>query len=394
MKLLFILCLPVLILSGSIEWKKVDSLFGGIESYTMSLISVDGFIHVLSQINTKNLYREIRYTKILQDGTVTSQQTISGNYSAVIAAGELSAKISEDGKHLVVAYNAYRVNIDRECNIRSTDSCMEIFFTESLDGGESWTKPIRMNRPDMNDIVDRLQPAILLEDTGRVYLMYSLNYSFIISIRQPGAKDFENERTLIDTHDSGYKYLGQSIENSKRYIHLIWKPYTTAYTVKYMRTSDDGKTWSTPITLAETDYADLLSPVRVTKEGKIFFQYFKGIDIKIIWSKDHGNTWEDPIRIGSDDGNNNALDICGKDNKERIFSFNVKRLFGSGYLRYLTPGDKNHHDLKYPFHNFKEVESVHLSCIHNQKGQYIVFPILKEKDQEPIYFAYGIATDL
>jgi len=360
----------------------------------MSLISPDGSVHILWQAYSGLNDRKIRYRKMLENGTMTDMKEISGNYSAVVVTGGLSAKISEDGKHLVVAFTGYRLSSYGRCNNDNIgDGCMEILFTESLDGGGNWTTPIKMNRDDMNDRRERIQPAIFLEDTGKVYLMYTLDPSFFISVRQPNTKDFEKEKNLTTTYELGPKYLGQSIEGSKKHMHLIWNPHISDYTIYHMRSSDDGQTWSAPKKLAEGEYTDPISSARVTKEGKVFLQYFKGIDIKIVLSKDHGNTLELPVRMGSDNGNNNAFDICGKGNEERIISFNVKRLFGGGYLRYMIPGSKDHHILEYPFHNFKDIDSVHLSCMHKEK-QYTIFIILKEKNSNDIHFAYGMATDI
>ena len=203
MKLLFILCLPILILSASIEWRNVTYFHSKVESYAMSLVSPDGSVHIFWQTFNEVRNRAIRYRKMLQDGAMTSTQNISKNYTPVVVRGGLSAKISEDGKHLVVAFVGYRMTTYETCEEHNTSGCMEIFFIESTDGGENWESPIRMNRANMSDKASRLQPAILLEDTKRVYVMYTLNSGFAISVREPNAKNFDNERSLNGTYQPG-----------------------------------------------------------------------------------------------------------------------------------------------------------------------------------------------
>ncbi len=89
----------------------------------------------------------------------------------------------------------------------------EPHFTESHDGGRTWSKPVPIVRPVMNDTCLRSGESLIYENrTGRVYHFYAMccgdtmKYEYWYSgigyvFKEPNSTDYSNETMVFTTHN-------------------------------------------------------------------------------------------------------------------------------------------------------------------------------------------------
>eukprot|EP00826_Nyctotherus_ovalis_P021680 TRINITY_DN17040_c0_g1_i3.p1 TRINITY_DN17040_c0_g1~~TRINITY_DN17040_c0_g1_i3.p1 ORF type:complete len:409 (+),score=27.83 TRINITY_DN17040_c0_g1_i3:138-1364(+) len=360
----------------------------------------DGVLHLFwRQDNATSA--GIIYRTQFSNGSVINWRKIELN-NAIKTINGLSTQISDNGKHILIAYQGYRVKPKAECNGIDTDSCDEIFFMESGDGGESWSRPIRMNRVDMNDVEMRTWPTMLLEkDTGRVYIVYGSkkpnirDYNLIISVKQPGKQSFDLESVHPRRASTVLTSLGYTIDKatSRRYVHLFWKTREDLY---YTRSVDNGVTWSTDKTIGKNGMLNVLPVVAInaeTLEGGLYVQYGNR-DMNIIWSRDHGDTFNQPLRVGSISMRQVGMELCGC--KTNILFFADLHYSSSyGHLRFLYPYEKNLITLPYPFSSIYILGTVYpkLICVPTGADAYSLTFIIENPRRGYFYLAHGVLKD-
>jgi hypothetical protein len=226
----------------------------------------------------------------------------------------MSAQISKDGNHVMLAVQMNRDTKEKHCYYTSV--CIEVYFTESFNGGETWSNPIVMTRANMTDPVNRMYPSMLYEhDTGRVYIGYKKEHLIGIAVREPNDTVFKEIETDLWTGKNDVTVaLRQTIEKKgKKYLHVVWQ-FTRGEIIKYSRSADDGKAWSEAVTIAEAQ--DSRFPVNVAVnndavEGVMYVQYFHTVDksIRMVWTKGHGIKWSFLLVVGADNEDRQASDM-------------------------------------------------------------------------------------
>lgn len=382
MSLLLIFCFPFLILCAEIEWKKMVEVGSEGGPQTLTLTSSNGDSHYF-WLSGDYSDASIQYTKASADGTLTSPKAATGSTRVQLVYNSMAGDISADGQHLLLVF----------CGGESTD----VYLVESFDGGREWKEPVRV----MKERNGRKTPKVLLEkETGRIYVMYNMNYGIGLTVREPGAESFTDETLVLNNQSRGDIYLTQvkDKETSKPVFHLFAD--LSGYTgtaVDHLVSFDNGKNWTYSKAITAVISSSLKIPVAVGAEGHFYVQYhtYKSPRrAEVVWTKNYGETWERPIAMRSAVPNCYAITMCGKGNYERVISVNGGVPESSGYVKYLKPGETKFEDLKYPLPFALKIRDVDVSCGCDEYGKYTLAAMLVDGNTRKVYIAYGSATNL
>eukprot|EP00826_Nyctotherus_ovalis_P029105 TRINITY_DN2295_c0_g1_i9.p1 TRINITY_DN2295_c0_g1~~TRINITY_DN2295_c0_g1_i9.p1 ORF type:complete len:409 (-),score=42.92 TRINITY_DN2295_c0_g1_i9:37-1263(-) len=379
----FTLLLPALILCAHIEWEVVKAVGESGSRRAFSLMSPNGTAHFFWIFFKSSCFHSIRYRRISKDGTLSDTETVSGSINVDSSYDSLSADISDDGRHLLLVFYSDK----------SAEG--EIFFTESLNGGEDWTRPVAIKYAGY-------EPVLFLEkDTGRVYVMFDWWPNIKLIVREPGAKKFGETMIVYKNRTSGGKYLTQVIDKktSKRVFHLFTDVFDgrSSGKISHLKSFDGPRNWTLHHAIASDLPNSENLPVAVGAEGYFYVQYHKGPEprrIEVVWTKNYGETWESPIAMQETFLSHHSMAMCGKGSGERVISINGKTRKVNGYMRYLKPGQTEFKDLNYPFPPFKLIEDVHVSCVYDGNGKYTFALILIDEFPCRVFVAYGTAYNL
>eukprot|EP00829_Urostomides_striatus_P001655 TRINITY_DN1181_c0_g1_i8.p1 TRINITY_DN1181_c0_g1~~TRINITY_DN1181_c0_g1_i8.p1 ORF type:complete len:228 (-),score=34.22 TRINITY_DN1181_c0_g1_i8:64-747(-) len=90
-----------------------------------------------------------------------------------------------------------------ECDQNSVDGCFDIFFTESSNGGKTWSVPIPVPRTGMELPLNRTNPKILaINETQQILITYTslktgpMNYGVYIVTRPFNSSTLTPERNI------------------------------------------------------------------------------------------------------------------------------------------------------------------------------------------------------
>eukprot|EP00826_Nyctotherus_ovalis_P054560 TRINITY_DN7154_c0_g1_i5.p1 TRINITY_DN7154_c0_g1~~TRINITY_DN7154_c0_g1_i5.p1 ORF type:complete len:283 (-),score=20.27 TRINITY_DN7154_c0_g1_i5:156-1004(-) len=278
------------------------------------------------------------------------------------------------------------------------DRYSDVYFTESFDGGNSWTDPaeITQNWGAKKNIV-----VLLEKDTGRVYVMHADGENTRLATREPGARIFTHETIASKYRSQGIKHLVQvkDKKTSQRTLYLFASTEEGAYRerIDYLKSFNSTNNWTDARTIVSGAYSLGNIPMAVGTEGHFYIQYFAGANascIKAVWTKDYGETWEPPILIAETSLDDHTMTMCGKGSNEKVFSINGKTSASNGYIKYVKPGQTDFKDLNYPFPQFDQIVETQMSCAHSGNGKYTLALILEEQKSHRVHIAYGIAHNL
>eukprot|EP01022_Parablepharisma_sp_SALTPOND_P014153 TRINITY_DN1904_c0_g1_i3.p1 TRINITY_DN1904_c0_g1~~TRINITY_DN1904_c0_g1_i3.p1 ORF type:complete len:410 (-),score=12.66 TRINITY_DN1904_c0_g1_i3:21-1250(-) len=358
--LLFTLCIAFC------EWTPPIKL----ESTSFSLVS--------------NLYLDSdQATAVITRGNLANESTLefgvraipnshSPKHFVLLESKRASGKTKGDGKRLFVAEFAPRVKAEDPCNMEQPSGCFDVFFRESVDSGQTWSDPIRIPRPDMNDAAIRLFPTIVyIKETGRLYLFYRYsladesNKAIGYVTRPAGSTVFSQERLIFQGRQIMLGIgAGYTFHNGRTTLHLAWREALTAlmYT-----SSSDGITWKAPTKEAtmsiEMEYL-AFTPV-LTQHDHLFLSYI-GEDWMgyLLHSKDQGENWSKPIKV------------MDKSTQQLMASYCEDKVFVAGIREnnfYLSSFDTKTQKVIFEgkiFETLGKVGDPMISCIKIKEGQY------------------------
>lgn len=385
MRIVLIFWFSSLTLCGHVAWKKVVQVgtYGRDQVYTLT--SPNGDSHFFWQEKHNEYRYYVKHRKISPDGTMTWPKILNQEITPSFSHTSLAGEISDDGKQIIFAFTGLR------------DGRRDIYFTESLDGGEEWAQPIRVAEKEYR----REDPVFFLErDTGRVYLMYDFSLCAVgLAIREPGAKTFNEEIYPRNLRSKSGKYLTQLVDKktSERVLHLFGDSAYSGCRLDHMKSFDDGKNWTDPHTIASEIDVWVPNQVAAGTEGHFYVQYHEKTgapSVKAVWTKDYGQTWEPPIEIDDSQTYYNTMVMCGRGSNEKVLCANGKSNSGTGFVKYLKPGETKFKNLHYPFHRVRHVQDLKVSCAYTGNGQYTVAMIMQNYDSRKVFAAYGTAHNL
>lgn len=380
MELILLLFLPALFLCDHIEWQPIAKLGRLRSGQRWSFVSSDGTVNLILKVCLRFNQCFMQHQRYHPNNkTVSASKNISGRLSTALESisRECDAHSSVDGKHIAVAYL-----VDRG---RSVD----LYYTESFDGGSNWAEAV--NVASTTD-EKKSYPLVLLDDTGRVYVAYTNHWSRKLVVREPGARNFGSSGLLFRSYGSEKERLAFSFDrkNSKRYLHFFWQgEKTTIYAngIYYIKSADNGKTWSKPVILAQfpaTDAVNFETAV-ASMDGRLYMQYSLGVE----WSKDHGSTWEQTLSGSYGYFAGYDLTVCGEGSQRRVFRC-TRSIEGEITLLALKPDARVAEPMKIPFPGKHKGPTTHLGCGIDGQGRMAVTFILGDYFSRPDFMSYGV----
>ena len=191
------------------------------------------------------------------------------------------------------------------------DGNFEIYYKFSNDNGSSWSNDIKLTYTAGHSI----QPDIAVSGDN-IHIVWMGDYSNIFYINSiDGGKTWSSEVELASTSFSSWC---PSIEANGDNVHVAWRDRYSIWVpelgekgkILYMRSTDNGHSWATPIVLTETytyGWETVWKPglavngnnVHIVWENNseiINFDIPKS-DIYYLRSSDNGTTWNDKIRL-------------------------------------------------------------------------------------------------
>ncbi len=137
---------------------------------------------------------------------------------------DVSVSGPEDGKTLFVAFSANRTIKGVQCNVNDTTGCIDVYFMESADAGETWSSPKPVQRRDRNDARSRVNPRLLyIRESKRLYIFY--------------VRPMEDDNAIYQvTRSSGsIVFSSESMAYSNKYpIERLQVAYTTVWSKTYI----------------------------------------------------------------------------------------------------------------------------------------------------------------
>ena len=299
------------------------------------------------------------------------------------AAGE------NNGKNIYVAFNAHRVTRgSAKCDEDNLPSCQEIYILETKDGGNTWTKPMPIKRANMNDVVNRWSPSIIVHpDTKRIWITYinknyiGLRFTIGYVTRPRGSSLYSNE-ALLDNREGAIVFTTVAISNfnSVQMVHIIWTAETNNILRIYQRiTKTNGIKWSAPQYISDGHINDAYSDIEIG--GFSIYVPYTPIEnnyMCIKMSNNAGRDWHNtPIMQGKGFG---KLAGCVKKAQKEVRLFAIANLRSDKYTTYfgwMNPINSKWNQEKTPFDGIDTRLEPSVECA--VRGSKIVVKILTAK---------------
>lgn len=238
-------------------------------------------------------------------------------------------KGSGDGQHIYMALQMTR-SVDNKYY-------SDIKFTESSDGGKTWSELITIPHKEKNDAISRfIGDMAYVEETDSLYIIYGLiEKSEIGMVMRKGHMEFVPETIIIDNaklgHNLGFTYTIDA--NKKITLNLFFISSSSLY---YSNSQDDGKTWITPKLVTSKVEDFLLGGIgnkAITENLFAVFQPIRTDPHQFVATKDMGKTFTNPkdlISTNAIKGNREiGLAVCGTTSTPLLIAF----VFGVDYNR-------------------------------------------------------------
>lgn len=385
-----------IVLAASFNWDRLGALpMSHPISRTSTHVTADGTIHIFAEYKGDPGYM-LSYDVFYPTKTLVHKKSIKGgNYLSRFLS--ISGDVSNDGKHIVVAYSTHIH--DYNCFEHSSVPCSKINFIESLNGGTDWTEPIEVVYDDNKH---NIMPSVHLEkDTGRVLIAYGMHEfndrgisTLVLATREPKEKTFTSKVIGTPINDmSSITLVHTTIRTtSKEYLHLLVRD-ALEFDIGHSRSEDSGKTWSEFKAFVEDSAEQAIMQVTANSEvdeGGIYIQTNKNKRAMISSSRDHGNTLESPQQLDGVSTLSSKIVICGSSGTGIILSAYYDQSQAQPYTSF-APLNGKFASLPYAFKGITgPLEIVGASCAYGGKDKYGIMLLVKNLYVNYIYIAQGV----
>ena len=252
-------------------------------------------VHVVwSDLLESGPYFRLKYKKSINSGETWMEDVILANYQDPWQRLEHSIDVYQYSIHIVWAENRGGIS--------------NIYYKGSHDNGKTWCEEINLSNSNLQSV----RPDIAVNENGLHVVWEEIRESYDIRIFYKQSIDGGSTwANTVELCPSSF-VDSPAIAVNKDIIHVAYKnrhhdttPLGTSGDIFYLRSSDNGNTWSSPELLA-TFYGygyPLYKPGLAASKNNVHLVWFSNInqindsDIFHLMSSDKGLTWSDPVFI-------------------------------------------------------------------------------------------------
>lgn len=229
---------------------------------------------------------------------------------------------ADDGKHIMVAFDAKRSQGDKNaCAGGDSTGCYEIFFTESMDAGVTWSKPVMIEHDVPADIIDRKGPRMVyVKEASQVFVTYWRSGPMAFSRRIGDSGKFTKESVFSFSTNTAYQSIAYTIgEKNEPILHFFYVNWTyPTENIMYTQSSDAGKAWVEPKCIAVYKHSStsdaFFRPFTVAKNDvapkSVFIAFILNNDPHMMWTHDNGKTWSSILSLRKGNGIAPRIQLC------------------------------------------------------------------------------------
>eukprot|EP01022_Parablepharisma_sp_SALTPOND_P000227 TRINITY_DN100_c0_g1_i2.p1 TRINITY_DN100_c0_g1~~TRINITY_DN100_c0_g1_i2.p1 ORF type:complete len:435 (-),score=-4.57 TRINITY_DN100_c0_g1_i2:118-1422(-) len=324
------LCISLAIIYGvSAEWTapvEIDQyskdrlIYSGVlDMYTDPSTEIT---HVVNSHYDDSVYQ---YVAIWPNGTIMHSTKFN---DSLVSSLRAVIKGAGDGKRLYLAFHGSR-------RVYSS-SYADVNFTESSDGGKTWSPMIHMPKENSNDNLHRhINDMLYIKETGRIFIFYRRDEKAVcVTTRSPGSSVFSLEKPVIlsPSFQDNFRNIAATYNYwlSKLLVHVFIANTTH---LLYMRSSNNGISWSSPRVIAK-DFVYAIHGVEADKVlpsaiALIYERYEEPAPYALIVSKNYGDNFSEPMNIGKYKSphthftSTGGLKICGARGFPTLATFTI-----------------------------------------------------------------------
>jgi hypothetical protein len=300
-KLFLGFCLAALFAAVQMAWTTPIKLTESSSDSTFPQIYTDPTTKIshLLWIDNKGTDFKLAYAKMFFNRTKSPTIFIETAHRA-----RLSHIIGEgDGKHLLVTFDAKRTQGDNNaCAGGVSTGCYEIFFTESKDGGATWSTPVMIQHSNPSDVIDRKGPRMIyVKESKQVFITYWKGGPMAYTTRLGDNGAFSKEALFPWSETTAYESIAYTLNDLKapvfHFVYVNWS-YPEEH-IMFTQSSDAGKTWTNPVALEYYKHSStsdsFFRPFLVANEAiapkSLFMGFILNNEAHLKWSNDNGKTW-------------------------------------------------------------------------------------------------------
>lgn len=248
-------------------------------------------------------YRWTFYLAIADDGKLIR----SHKFTTAVDVGVVTG--ADDGKHIYISLWVALTYFKTVTN-----------FTESLDGGATWSTPITVSTSGIDDM-------LLIKETGRIFIFLHNDTGMgdvrMVS-RAPGSTIFSKESIIVNAgiyHP--YMKAGYNFYQGKQTIHLFFTDGELEM-LNYSQSLTNGETWTKPVTVIKhRPYLNhLVSEPKLSE--KVFVSYNDFAEF-LMSTSDNGKTFSKPLNFSYGYGIQYGLAICGTKENAVMASYPITK---------------------------------------------------------------------
>jgi len=324
MKIFLSILFTLLWLTCTCTWTPPEKITSSTAESSFPQIYIDPMTRITHMVWIENPSTEFKlvYSRKNPGGKPTTPIVLEARYRP-----RLSDIIGEgDGKHIMVTYDAKRAQGDsNDCTPEDERGCYEIYFIESLNGGDTWSRPVMITRDNLKDKKDRKGPKVVyVKENKMTFITYFCQGAMAFAKREGGGS-FTKEIIMPFGERTAYQSMTYTVNPSTKKVKLHFTYTEWAYPLEwllYTSSSDFGATWTDRRTLAinrhESNYDSYIRAFAVGDNdivpGGIFVTFIRDNKVMLIWSKDEGNTWSRALNTNSDDAVAPRIQLCRQPN--------------------------------------------------------------------------------
>lgn len=254
-------------------------------------IAVSGsVVHVIWEdlrLVAQGLAPEVFYRRSTDSGASWSEERVLSDYASTIS---YLPQVAAEGDYVIVLWNDGR-----------GASYSEIYYTFSEDNGETWSDNMLLTP---NDGFPSEGVRVLVKD-GKVHVLWADErfgqYEVYYKNSTDGGLTWSNERRMT-FWSAGTDWPG-AIDTDGDYVHVLLTRYVGNSEAFYMKSGDNGSTWTTPVEVGDLDghnsggsgLVSFSSTVHICmvdlRTGRYQIHYRN--------STDNGTTWNPLVRISN-----------------------------------------------------------------------------------------------